>query len=216
MILLGIVGTPAGGKSTVAKYLQQKGAVWIDADQIAREVLDQQDVRRQLVGYFGDDVIDAQGQVRRGVIASRVFGDDQQSRTALEFLESIVHPPTRVEITRQLKLAAANGTPVAILDVPLLFESGWDLCCDVIWCIDSPRPQRLQRAAARGWDQAELARREANQLPIEAKSRLSNLVVSNDSTLESLQKKIDFAWEKLVTMGLDQKSQVNKHCLTDV
>jgi dephospho-CoA kinase len=215
MILLGIVGTPAGGKSTVAKYLQQKGAVWIDADRIAREVLERDDVRQQLVEYFGADVVDDQDRVRRGVIAARVFGDDRQSRAALEFLESIVHPPTRAEITRQLRRAAENHAPAAILDVPLLFESHWDLCCDMIWCIDSPRPQRIQRAAERGWDEAELARREANQLPIEAKSRLSNLVVSNDSTLEALQKKIDFAWEKLVTMGLDHNPRMDGHCLTD-
>ena len=66
--------------------------------------------------------------------------------------------------------------------------------------------QRLLEPPHAGWDKAELARREANQIPIEHKSRLSNLVVSNDSTLEALRKKIDFAWEKLATMGLEQRS----------
>jgi dephospho-CoA kinase len=215
MIVLGIVGTPAGGKSTVASLLQEKGAVWINADAIARQALDLPDVRAQLVSYFGDDVIDADGNTARAVIASRVFGDDDEKRAALEYLESIVHPPTQIEVVRQLKAAAKKPTPVAILDVPLLFKAGWDLCCDQIWCIDGPRSDRLARAASRGWDAAELARREANQFPIELKSRLSNLVVWNDSTLEALREKVDAAWEKLATMGVASGGPVDKHCLTD-
>jgi len=214
MIVLGIVGTPAGGKSTVAAFLQEKGAVWINADAIARDVLELPDVREQLVRYFGSEVIDAAGRVQRAVIASRVFGPDEQHRTALKYLESLVHPRTRVEILEQLKAAAETGTQVAVLDVPLMFESGWDLCCDQIWCVDSPRSQRLARAESRGWDEAEMARRERNQIPIEVKSRLSNLVVWNDSTLQSLRKKIEVAWEKLATMG-DEPPMTVKHCLTD-
>ncbi len=215
MIVVGIVGTPAGGKSTAAAYLQEKGGVWINADAIARDALNLPHLRDQLVGFFGSDVIDADGNVRRGIIASRVFGQDPAAKAALSYLESIVHPPTRIEITRQLRAAAENGARVGILDVPLLFESGWDVCCDQIWCIDSPRPERLLRAASRGWDDAELARRESSQIPIELKSRLSNLVVSNDSTLDALRKKIDSGWEKLATMGLEQRGPADKHCLTD-
>ena len=214
MIVLGIVGSPAGGKSTVAAYLQEKGAVWINADAIARDALDHPDVREQLVRYFGKDVIGAAGNVDRSVIASRVFGQDQKKRAALEFLESIVHPPTRIEIVKQLKRATEKRTPVAVLDVPLLFESGWDVCCDQIWCIDSPRSQRLARASSRGWDESEMTRRETNQTSIELKSRLSNLVVWNDSTLDAVRKKIDFAWEKLVTME-EKPGPAKKHCLTD-
>ncbi len=215
MIVVGIVGTPAGGKSTVASYLQEKSAVWVNADAIARNALDLPDVREQLVGYFGNEIIDEGGKVRRDVIAARVFGQDKEQVTALDYLESIVHPPTRIEITEQLKTAAEKRTPFGILDVPLLFESGWDLCCDQIWCVDSPRSQRLQRAASRGWDEGELARRERNQMPIEDKSRLSTLIVWNDSTLAALRKKIDFALEKLATMEPEKPAGVNKHCLTD-
>ena len=215
MIVVGIVGTPAGGKSTVAALLRDKGAVWINADDIARQALELPEVRRRLIDFFGDEVVDGDGHVRRGFIAERVFGNQPEQQRALAFLESIVHPPTRVEITRQLKLAAEHGAPVAVLDVPLLFESGWDLCCDEIWCIDSPRWQRLARARERGWDEQELSRREANQMSIKLKSRLSNLVVRNDSTLLGLQKKIDAAWEKLATMKGRQPGLSDKHCLTD-
>ena len=214
MIVLGIVGTPAGGKSTVARMLQDKGAAWINADAIAKDVLDQPEVHERLVQYFGPDVIDAHGNARRAEIASRVFGPSQQE--ALAFLESIIHPPTRKEITRQLQLAAGEHTPLAVLDVPLMFESGWDLSCDQIWCVDCPRAVRLQRAAERGWDEAEMTRREANQPPIELKSRLSNVVVWNDSTLEALQKKIDVSWQKLVTMNSRTNRLSDNHCLTDI
>lgn len=215
MIVLGIVGSPAGGKSTVAGFLQEKGAVWINADAIARDVLHQPDVQRQLVEYFGPTIIDDQGKPLRAEIASRVFGHEPEKLAALAFLESIVHPLTRAEITRQLERAAKQGARVAILDVPLMFESGWDLSCDQIWCIDSPRAQRQQRAAARGWDEGELSRREANQPPIELKSRLSNVLVWNDSTLDSLREKIEKAWRKLVTMEASARAVGDKHCLTD-
>ena len=79
MIVIGIVGTPAGGKSTVAAYLQEKGAIWVNADAIARDILDHPDIREQLVSLFGDDMIDAAGHVQRAMIAARVFGRDPES-----------------------------------------------------------------------------------------------------------------------------------------
>lgn len=213
MIVLGIVGSPAGGKSTVARHLQDLGATWINADQIARGVLEQSDVQQELLRHFGPEIAGNDGRVDRSRLASRVFGDDDTKRLALTYLESVIHPRTRRIITADLMAAKRAGTAVAVLDVPLLFKAGWDLCCDEIWCIDASPVLRLDRARSRGWDEHELRSREANQAPIEQKKQLSTAVIMNDGSLEQLYETIELLWRSLVERHSDPVS--DPHCFSD-
>lgn len=201
LILLGLVGTPASGKSTVAGHLQEKGALWINADLVARDVLQQADVTSQLTEHFGSGILDANGAINRSALAGLVFGETVKHKAALDYLESVIHPPTRQEILRRLRIASKESVQVAILDVPLLFESGWHYACDTVWCIDAPLESRVHWSAARGWNNSELQRRESNQLAIADKQRLSNVILLNEGTLAELQKKVDEHWQNLVTMG---------------
>ena len=194
MFVIGIVGSPAGGKSTVARYLEDLGATWLNADLIARSVLEQSDVQRQLVDHFGIEITDSRGQIDRSKLAGRVFGDDETSRAGLEYLEGLVHPRTRLQITEQLKAAANQKVEIVVLDVPLMFKSGWDRSCDEIWCIDANRDIRNERVQQRGWTAEELQRREANQLDIQEKKRLSSVVVNNNGSLEELNETIYEKW----------------------
>lgn len=198
MIVLGIVGSPAGGKSTVAKYLQELGATWINADLIARDVLEQADVQAQVLAHFGPEIAGKDGRIDRSLLADRVFGDDDAKRAGLLYLESLIHPRTRQMITAQLRNLRRQKKEVAILDVPLLFKSGWDKSCDEIWCVDSDRNLRSMRVRGRGWDDDELRDREANQLDIEEKKRLSTTVILNTGTLEQLFETIDRLWSSLL------------------
>jgi len=219
MIILGIVGTPAGGKSTAAEFIAGLGAEWINADLIARECLSRTEVIEALVSRFGSSVLATDGTIDRGKIADLVFSNDHSNRDRLQFLESLVHPPTRLEINRRIVDAAQAGKRVALLDVPLLFESGWDRCCDEIWCVDALRELRLARSQNRGWDAAELDRREASQMPIELKCRLSNHVMRNDATLEALHKNLRRRWDQLVRMisgrKADSTASLTPHCSSD-
>ena len=198
MIVLGIVGSPAGGKSTVAKYLQELGATWINADLIARDVLEQADVQAEVLAHFGPEIAGKDGRIDRSLLADRVFGDDDSKRAALTYLESLIHPRTRQMITAQLRNLSRQKAGVAILDVPLLFKSGWDKSCDEIWCVDSDRNLRSMRIKGRGWDDDELRDREANQLDIEEKKRLSTTVIMNNGSLEQLYETIDQLWSSLL------------------
>ncbi|MEL6107841.1 MAG: dephospho-CoA kinase, partial [Planctomycetota bacterium] len=144
--LLGIVGSPAGGKSTVAKTLSDWGATWINADAIARECLGLPEVIADLVDRFSDTILDAGGSVQRSELAKQVFGRDAASRSALADLEAIIHPRVRAIIREQIEAAAQARSAVTLLDVPLLFESGWDQSCDSIWCIDASFEIRARRA----------------------------------------------------------------------
>ncbi len=233
MIVLGLVGSPAGGKSTASEFLASLGAEWINADQIARECLNDPEVVAALVGRLGAGILDQRGRVVRSEVAELVFGSEPWHQENLRFLESQVHPKTRQEILRRIEHAAQTGphqsklpqsefpqsvNGVVLLDVPLLFESNWHLGCDSIWCVDASRENRLRRSAGRGWDARELDRREANQLSIETKCRLSQVVVRNDATLEALHENLRCHWSELAKMTLTTGGPINsrdRHCLSD-
>lgn len=219
MIVLGIVGTPAGGKSTVAEMLAEWGADWINADLIARDCLQLPEVIERLVSRFGSAILGDDGFIDRASVADVVFGNDSVRRENLQFLESVVHPRTRLEIKRRIVDAASRDQVAVLLDVPLMFESGWDRGCDAIWCVDASRPIRLARIRDRGWDAEELDRRESNQLPIETKCRLSNVVMRNDSTLDALRKNLRCRWDDLVRIGAMpgplRGTITAGHCLSD-
>jgi dephospho-CoA kinase len=217
MFVLGIVGSPAGGKSTVAAYLQELGGTWINADRIARSVLEEDEVQKRLIDHFGSEIAGSDGRIDRLKLASCVFGDDDAQRAALKYLEGLIHPRTRLIVTARLRLLQQQHTGVAILDVPLLFESGWDRMCDEIWCVDSHPSLRLERAKSRGWDDSEIRQREANQMDIEEKKRLSSVVIDNNSSLEKLHQTIDQLWNVNLDRQSQQDSQqaVDPHCRED-
>ena len=211
MIVLGIVGTPAGGKSTVAQRLAELGATWINADLIARSVLERSDVQDNLTQRYGAEIVDKHGTIDRSKLASLVFGDDDASRLRLEYLEELIHPATRKLITEQLISSEEKGDAVAILDVPLLFKSSWDRSCDEIWCVDADADRRIERVKSRGWTAPQLQAREKNQLDILEKKRLSTRIILNNGTRSELNETISSFWSSLVkrhTFAIDPK-----HCL---
>ncbi|WP_237607168.1 dephospho-CoA kinase [Roseimaritima sediminicola] len=173
------------------------GAQWFDADRLAHQVLQQTAIQRRLQEHFGPQVL-ADGQVDRRWLASQVFGADPVSRERLEYLEAIIHPPTRLLLQERLFDAAENHAIAALLDVPLLFESGWDLWCDCVWCLDTPLQRRRQWISQRGWTDEELDRREGRQLSLAEKKRRSTHVIINDSDLTALQEKVRRLWDQLV------------------
>jgi dephospho-CoA kinase len=166
VIVVGLIGKIGAGKSTVAKRLADHGAHVLDADAIAHAVLDEPDVRAAVAARFGGDVLDPAGRVCRSRLASRVFGPAAQQAAALAALETIVHPRVSERMERELErlrgLPCEHGRQtVAVLDVPLLVQSGWADACDrlvVVECADEVRRARL---ACRGIDPGQQAAREA-------------------------------------------------------
>lgn len=212
LFVLGIVGSIGAGKSTVAASLAEHGATWIDADRIAKSLLDDREVKSSLIGHFGGGITDEDGHLDRSVLASRVFGDDDEKRAGLDYLESLVHPRVRTEIHRILHHFESTKAPsVALLDVPLLFESGWHYLCDSIWCVDAPRDARIARVKMRNWDAQELLNREANQLDSLTKRRLSNRIIENDSTLDRLHDIVRRLFSEILA-DQTQSDASDRHC----
>lgn len=176
--IIGLVGGIGSGKSSVAAALEREGALIIDADAMARAALDRPEVLAKLVEWWGPDVIDSHGRADRRQIAARVFDDDVERRR----LEAVVHPIVAAGRDQMIAEARANPNVRAIvLDVPLLLEVGMADLCDRIVFVRAPRELRLKRlAASRGWDEAELARREKKQWPLDRKLQFAHDILDND------------------------------------
>ncbi|MFG0260707.1 MAG: dephospho-CoA kinase [Phycisphaerales bacterium JB041] len=186
-VVIGLAGGIGAGKSAVARALAEFGCVVSDSDKAAREALDRQDVRDTLVGWWGPEVLGTDGRVDRKRVAAVVFADpDQRLR-----LEELVHPIVRQSREELLELARDAGAPGAVIDAPLLFEAGLDAECDAVVFVDAPRQMRLDRVReTRGWDEAELERREKVQIPLDAKRRRSDYEVVNNADPEQLRLRV--------------------------
>lgn len=180
--VIGIAGGIGSGKSAFARALGRLGARVFDADVSAKRALDDPQVRATLAGWWGPEVIGADGRIDRARVASIVFADD----TARRRLEDLIHPRVKGEAAAFVDEARRDGASAVALDVPLLFESGMDAMCDLVVFVESSAGVRAGRVAAtRGWDAGELARREAAQWPLEEKRRRSGVVVVNEGASES-------------------------------
>lgn len=153
--LLGLTGPTGSGKSTAARAALKWGAQVIDADQVARMVVQPgTPCLQELAGEFGSDIVLADGTLNRPLLASRAFSS--QERT--ERLNAITHPWITREVERQIRILAEAGTAVIVLDAPLLYESGEDALCDAVAVVTAPREIRMCRIMQRDGisrDQAE-------------------------------------------------------------
>ena len=198
MILIGIVGGIASGKTQVTEKLRQLGATVLDADRIGHEVLDEPEVRAALRARWGDGVCDAHGRVDRRQVASIVFAAPPLGPEELAYLERLTHPLIGQRLRQQLADLACEGrSQVVVLDAAVMLKAGWGNDCDHILFVDAPRAQRLARARLRGWDEAELAAREAAQLPLAAKRSRADVIIDNSSSLEYTYAQVERFWRSL-------------------
>lgn len=181
--VIGLVGGVASGKSTVARLFDEAGFVVLDADREARAVLEAAALRPWLIRNFGDEVqvsTPEGSRVDRRLIADRVFRDAALRRR----LEQRVHPAVAKALRRGL-VEARGASRSAVLDVPLLLESGYAELCDYILFIEVGDDERQRRAVARGMDIEDWKRREAAQLSLDEKRRRADRIVPNEAGVET-------------------------------
>ncbi len=183
IVVLGLAGGIGAGKSAVAAEFARQGCVVVDSDYEAKAALDRPEVRDALRSWWGDGVLNAAGQIDRKAVANIVFTRPEERAR----LEALVHPLIRQRRSELVARAAESGAAAVIVDAPLLFEAGVDAECDAVIFVDAPREIRLERVMrTRGWDDAELARRESAQWTVERKREASRFVVANHGPREAL------------------------------
>jgi dephospho-CoA kinase len=159
--------------------LAQLGGGVVDADALAKSALDEPEVLDTLRQWWVDAVIGPDGKVDRKAVAARIFNDDEQR----ERLEALIHPrvaEARKHLREHYSQLPGAGVRFIVEDCPLLLETGLDRECDLLVLVDAPREVRLQRVREnRGWDAAELSRRENRQLPLDTKLKRADIVISN-------------------------------------
>ncbi len=179
---IGLTGPIGGGKSTVAGILHQAGVPVLDADRIAHEGLFEESAA--ICAAFPEACVG--GVPDRKKLAAVVFEDD----VARKKLEAILHPYVRRRLEEALARFEAEGAPLVVLEIPLLFETGWEKNLDGVLVVTAPAELRYQRLKARGISEEEARRREAAQLPPEEKAKRADWVITNAGSRAELEEKV--------------------------
>jgi len=189
-----LTGGIGSGKSTVAQLLHDKGAIIIDADAIAREIVEPgRPALAEIREAFGADVIAEDGSLDRSSLAQMVFSDP----AALARLNGITHP--RIAERSAELLAQASAEDVIVYDMPLLVEQGTAALAgwDAIVVVDAPDDVRLDRAVARGLAREDARRRMAAQSSRADRLAIADHVLDNSGTREDLAARVDDLWTRL-------------------
>lgn len=183
-VVLGLTGPTGSGKSAVADVLKSHGAVIIDADKVAREVVEKgEPCLTALVEEFGADILNADGTLDRRALAAKAFASDEQTAR----LTALTHPFILARMREELAEAEAAGAALIVVDAPLLFESKFDSVCDNTVAVLAPREARLARICARdGISEKAAAARMARQPDDDFYAARATRLIRNDGDLAAL------------------------------
>ena len=195
MLLVGLTGGIGSGKSTVARLLDRRGAVVIDADQLAREAIAKGTPGfDDVVRIFGQGVVGPGGDLDRAALATEVFSDPAR-RTSLE---AIVHPEVARRFAEQLEPLRTTDR-VVVYVTPLLAELGLAPAFDVVVVVTASQHLRVSRVASeRGLAPEDVRRRMAAQASDEQRAEVAHVILDNDGTLADLEGQVDRMWPELV------------------
>lgn len=199
MILVGLTGNIASGKSTVARLLAARGATIIDADELARRAVEPgSPALRAIVARWGDVLLSADGTLDRAALRQIVFANPAE----LEALNLIVHPEVRRLRDEQVAAARARNDRVVVCDIPLLYEQAMENEFARVILVDAPQDVRLERLMRdRGLSRDDAMLMIVAQMPAELKRARADIVVENDGTRESLEERVNEAWGTLERMA---------------
>lgn len=189
---LGLTGGIGSGKSTAARMFADLGATIIDADAIAKEVLEPGQLGYEsIVNKFGDDILDSSGNIDRTILAAKVF----ENSSKLKELEDVVHPEVAGKVQEIRESLPADTT--VIYDTPLLVEKKLQDQFDQVIVVLAPEPLRTQRLLARGLAERDIAARMSKQATDEQRQSVANYVIDNSGTLAQLRAQVLNVWNQI-------------------
>lgn len=196
MRIFGLTGPIGAGKSTVGRLLEKKGARLIDADQLARSVLEPgEPALRQVIEAFGEEVLNPDRSLNREALGAIVFADPVARRQ----LEGITHPHIGQRIMDAIALAREEAFPVAVIEAILIMQSPLRPMLEGVIVVDAKESVRRKRIAQRdGLSLAEINKRIEAQRPLEEAFAQAEFHLANDSDTVKLQKAVDGLWSQLM------------------
>lgn len=191
-MILGITGNIASGKSSVARELARRGALVVDADQLAREVVvPGSETLRQLVSAFGTGILQSDGQLDRTALGRTIFADDQ----ARKRLDSIMHPAIARLSVERLEQLRQQDHPLIVYEAPLLYEVGAQTRVDKVLLVTVSPEVQLQRLLDRdGLDKEQAQQRIAAQMPQQQKVARADYLIDNSGSWVATLKQIEALW----------------------
>ena len=195
MKIIGLTGGIGSGKSTVAKFLAELGAVIIDADKIGHEVLESDSKsRQQVVTAFGRRILAPDGHIDRKKLGRIVF----KSPESISRLNQIMHPRIYDVVKSQLEQYQKQGVDVVVVEAPLLIEAGWATLVDEVWVTIAPEAIILKRLEEQtSLTRTEVIARIRSQLPTNERGKHANMVIDTNCNLDALKAQVSKLWQQL-------------------
>lgn len=206
MLIVGLTGGVASGKTAVSQVLKEEGAYIIDADQIARELAQPHEPAwKELIRTFGQEILREDGSIHRKKLAEKVFADPKQRKR----LNRILHPRIRKEMDRRAKeIGQGDPEAIVVIDGPLLVELGDHRKMDKLVVVTSTRSQQLERLKDRdGANREEALRIVSAQMPLEEKLKLADIVIRNEGSLEETKKRAREVFKELRKISRQMKKR---------
>jgi dephospho-CoA kinase len=196
MIVIGLTGGIGTGKSTASSYLQSLGAAVWDADKAARDaVIKGREGHEAILREFGEEFFDGEGNLYRAKLGEWVFSRPEERKK----LEALLHPAIIQDMLRWLDARKAEGIPVAVIDAPLLFESGADRYMNETWLLTCGAEEQINRVMQRGLDRADAEKRVAAQMNDRERRRRADRVITTGGPVEETKRQLKALYEEALS-----------------
>ena len=191
--ILGLTGGIATGKSTVSRYFSDKGYAVVDADVVARRVVEPgTEGLANIVAHFGTEIIQKDGTLNREKLGAMIFSDAEKRET----LNNLLSAQIRRTIMADTETLVNANQPLIVLDIPLLYEAGYQTHCDAVMVVYTTEAVQLERLMARNnLTEEEALNRIASQEPIETKKDRADIVIDNNGPLNHTYEQVE-TWLK--------------------
>ncbi len=206
MLIVGLTGGVASGKTAVSQVLKEEGAYIIDADQIARELVQPHTPAwNELIRAFGKEILQEDGSIHRKKLADKVFADPEQRK----LLNEILHPRITEEMNRKTKeIGQKDPDAIVVIDAPLLIERGYHRKMDKLIVVTSTEMQQIERLKERdGINPDEALKIFASQMTLEEKVKLADFVIRNVGSLEETRKRAKEVFKELKKVARQTKKE---------
>ena len=206
MLIVGLTGGVASGKTAISQILKEEGAYLIDADQIARELVQPHTATwNELIKVFGKEILQEDGSIHRKRLAAKVFSDPEQRN----LLNQILHPRIKAEMNRRVKeIGQKDPNAMVVIDAALLIELGDHREMDKVIIVTSTEKQQIERLKKRdGVDQEEAQRILFSQMPLEEKLKVANFVIQNEGSFEETRRRVKEIFQELKRIAIQRRGQ---------